>query len=295
MPRRDVAGLLAAAATRLTVAGVEAPRRDAALLIGHALGRDRGWVLTHGDHQPDVEGCAAANRLIDRRAMREPVSRILGRREFWSLDFTLDAATLDPRPDSETLVAAALELIPDVTRAWRILDLGTGTGCLLLALLSERPNAWGVGLDLAPAALRVARDNARRLGLADRLALVAADWGKPLNGQFDLVLSNPPYIAEAELAGLAPEVTRWDPRTALVAGADGLDAYRSILPALPRLLRPDGAAVLEIGRDQAEAVRGLAASQGMENPRIRADLAGRPRCAIMGGGKKTLGVAGGAL
>jgi len=295
MPRRDVAGLLASAAARLTAAGVEAPRRDAALLIGHALDRDRGWVLTHGDHQPDPALWAAANHLIDRRAMREPVSRILGRREFWSLDFALDAATLDPRPDSETLVDAALQLIPDVTRHWRILDLGTGTGCLLLALLSERPNAWGVGLDLAPAALRVARDNARRLGLADRLALVAADWAKPLNARFDLVISNPPYIAEAELAGLAPEVTRWDPRAALVAGGDGLDAYRSILPALTRLLRPDGVAVLEIGRDQAEAVRGLAALQGLEDPRIRADLAGRPRCAIMGGSKKTLGVAGAPL
>ena len=283
MRREPLGAMLEAATARLHEAGVEAPRRDAALLIGHALGRDRGWVLTHGDYLPDGVERERASQLINRRSDREPVSRILGRREFWSLDLALDPAVLDPRPDSETLIVAALERLADPRRPWRILDLGTGSGCLLLALLSERRKATGVGLDVSWRAAYIARQNARGLGLDERVSFLAGDWASALAARFDLVISNPPYIADAEVPTLAPEVVRNDPWLALTGGVDGLDAYRAILAQLPRLLVPGGSAVLEIGHEQAAAVAGLVRANGFPEPQIRLDLAGRPRCVVIGG------------
>lgn len=283
MRREPLVAILEAATARLRDAGVEQPRRDAALLIGHALGRDRGWVLTHGDERPGDPDRARIDGLIGRRAGREPVSRILGRREFWSLDFTLDPAVLDPRPDSEILIVAALERLADPMHPWRLLDLGTGSGCLLLALLSERANATGVGVDISWQAAYIARQNAWHLGLAARAAFMTASWAGALDARFDLVISNPPYIPDGEVAALAPEVACHDPWLALQGGNDGLDAYRAILARLPGLLSPGGGAVLEIGHEQATAVAGLVRASGFPEPRIRLDLAGRPRCVVIDG------------
>jgi release factor glutamine methyltransferase len=289
----DLGALLRQATEQLAAAGVADARRDAGLLVGHALGRDRSWVLAHPDHAPSAGACAEIDRLVARRAAREPMSRIFGRREFWSLDFALDPSTLDPRPDSESLVAAALDHLQPPERRWRVLDLGTGTGCLLLAVLAERPNAVGLGVDRVPAAAAQARRNAAQLGLAERARFMVGDWAQAIGIRFDLVLCNPPYVRSGEVARLEPEVACWDPVAALAGGADGLDAYRRILPELDRLLSPAGAAVLEIGCDQAAAVSAMAEAMGLEKPRISADLAGRPRCIVMEKGKKSLGAAGG--
>jgi release factor glutamine methyltransferase len=277
----ELGALLRDAAAKLAAAGVDTPQQDAGVLIGHALGRDRGWVLTHPEHAADGAVARGIDALVDRRAAREPVSRILGHREFWSLDFALGPDTLDPRPDSETLVEVALDHLGARDRAWRILDLGTGTGCLLLALLSERPHATGIGIDRSAAAARTAQANARRLGLGGRARFLVGDWAQALDARFDLVICNPPYIRAGELQSLAPEVISWDPRQALCGGADGLDCYRAILPALARLVAPGGVAVFEIGCDQAAAVTTLAMLTGLKKPRISADLAGRPRCAVI--------------
>jgi release factor glutamine methyltransferase len=217
--------------------------------------------------------------LLQRRAEREPLALILGYREFWSLRFAVSRATLIPRPESETLIEAALRLFTDRSAPLRILDLGTGTGCLLLASLHEFPQAFGVGTDHAFPAVRLARDNASSLGLADRSAFACADWAQPISARFDLILSNPPYIESAAIPKLMPEVAHYEPCSALDGGADGLEAYRTLIPAIPELLRPAGVAILEIGARQAAAVAGLAKIQGMTTSYER-DLAGIPRAVI---------------
>ncbi len=221
----------------------------------------------------------AAARLRDataRRAARVPLAHILGIREFWSLPFRVTRDVLVPRPDSETLVAAALDAgLPDGAR---LLDLGTGSGCLLLALLHERPDWTGVGVDRSPAALAVAQENARALGLADRAGFVAGDWTAPLASRFDAILSNPPYVRSADLATLDPEVRDHDPALALDGGADGLEAYRRIVAEVPRLLRAGGRLGLEVGGGQAAAVSGLMAAAGFGGLIRRHDLGGVARC-----------------
>ena len=214
----------------------------------------------------------------DRRLAREPVARILGAWEFWGLPFELSADTLVPRPETETLVETALALEPDRAAPLRLLDLGTGSGCLLVALLHERPRATGLGIDRSEAALATARLNARRNGVAARALFAASDWAAAVAGPFDLVVSNPPYIATPVLASLEPEVREHDPARALDGGPDGLDAYRAILAAAPRLLRPGGHLVVEIGYDQAEALRRLAGAAPLEILRLVPDLSGNPRC-----------------
>jgi release factor glutamine methyltransferase len=218
--------------------------------------------------------------LLQRRAQREPLALILGYREFWSLRFTVSPATLIPRPESETLIEAALRLFTDRSAPLRILDLGTGTGCLLLASLHEFPRAFGVGIDCAFPAVRLAQDNASSLGLADRSAFACADWAQPISARFNLILSNPPYIASAAIPKLMPEVARYEPRSALDGGAGGLEAYRTLIPGIPELLRPAGAAIVEIGAGQAAAVAGLAKLQGLTTF-FDVDLAGIPRVVIL--------------
>jgi release factor glutamine methyltransferase len=225
-----------------------------------------------------AEAAARYAGHLARRAGHEPVSRILGHREFWSLDFALGPATLDPRPDSETLVEAALAACPD--RPLRVLDLGTGTGCLLLAVLHDRPAAFGLGVDRSEAAAGTARANARALGLADRAAFLVGDWATALDARFDLILSNPPYIPEAEIAALDPEVRDHDPHLALSGGADGLDAYRDLAVALPGLLVPGGTAVVELGIGQAADVAALFRAAGLDITATPHDLAGIPRCLV---------------
>jgi release factor glutamine methyltransferase len=208
---------------------------------------------------------------------REPVSRILGRREFWSLDFHLSPATLDPRPDSETLIDEALAGIPDRKAPLSVLDLGTGTGCLLLALLSELPNAAGTGIDRSEEAVATATANARRLGFGQRARFAAGDWGAGLSERFDLVVSNPPYIPEAEIETLAPEVVRFDPLAALAGGPDGLDAYRTIVAQLSNLLKSNGKVIFEVGAGQAADVAALLVTAGFSGIGTRRDLAGVER------------------
>ncbi|WP_406855098.1 peptide chain release factor N(5)-glutamine methyltransferase [Alsobacter sp. KACC 23698] len=265
-------------------AGVETAQRDARLLTLEAAG------VKHADliRSPrDTLGEAAAAKLRDfasRRLTREPVARILGEWEFWSLPFTLAPDVLTPRPDSETVVAAALIALKErrhASEGLRILDLGVGSGCLLVALLHELPGATGVGVDVAPGAVETARFNAARNGVGDRAEMLVSDWAAAVQGRFDLVVSNPPYIADAVIEGLEPEVRDHDPRLALSGGADGLQAYRAILEALPRILAPDGVLALEIGSDQAESIPALFLKAGYAVEGPFADFGARPRAVIV--------------
>lgn len=265
-------------ARRLDAAGIEGPLGDARLLALHALAIGRTGLHTDRDRLLSAAEWEALERLGSRRAAGEPVSRIVGEREFWSLPFALSPATLDPRPDSETIIQAALDRLPDRDRRLRILDLGTGSGCLLIALLSELPNAWGVGVDASPDAVAMARGNAERLEVGDRTSFLVGDWGRALDGEFDLVVSNPPYIVDAEIDALRPDVALFDPRSALSGGADGLDAYRVLAPMIAGLLRPGGWAVLEVGDGQAAVVMSWLAGAGLLRCGVVDDLAGVKRC-----------------
>lgn len=268
------------AARRLAEAGETEPPREARLLFAAIAGRPA--ALADPEAAADPELAARLDAALARRAAGETLGRILGRREFWSLDFRLDAATLEPRPDSETLVAAVLSALQPAEAACRLLDLGTGTGCLLLALLSERPAAWGLGIDLAPAAARQAAANAAHLGLDGRSAFMAGDWAAALSGEaaFDAVLSNPPYVTSAACERLPASVRGNDPRLALDGGSDGLDAYRAVLPQAWRLLRPGGWVALEIGSDQLIPVGALIDASGFRDRRVERDLAGRARVVL---------------
>lgn len=269
---------LADGARRLAEAGIPDARREARLILAHALGV--APTVVNGYPERPVLDRQPYEALIGRRTNREPLSHLTGRREFWSLPFEVTAATLDPRPDSETVVEAALAVFPDPEAALTVLDLGTGTGCLLLAVLSERKMATGVGTDIDPAAVAVARRNAYRLGLAERATFVVADWGRALEGQFDIVVANPPYIPGHEIAGLQPEVAQFEPLLALDGGADGLDAYRCLAGDIARLLTAGGAAVVEFGTDQADRVASIMTGAGLIVDRCVPDLDGRWRCLV---------------
>jgi release factor glutamine methyltransferase len=263
----------------LARAGVAEPRREARLLLALAMGVDPGVVLGYPERELAAAAQARLTPLFERRAAREPFSRIIGRRQFWSLDLELSAETLDPRPDSETLVEAALALLPDHRAALRLLDLGTGSGALLLALLTELPGAIGLGVDLLPGAAAIARRNATSLGLGSRALFLAGSWGQAISpGWADVILANPPYIASSEIDGLAPEVARFEPRAALDGGPDGLGACRELIAEMPRLLAPGGIVVLEIGSGQADPVTELLVKAGLVLRGVRRDLAGIERC-----------------
>jgi release factor glutamine methyltransferase len=269
-----VAEALQAGARCLGLVGIENPRLEARLLLAHALGcgpEDLIRDLSAGIEPSGFES------LLARRAAHEPLAYILGRREFWSLPFRVSPATLIPRPETETVVEAALALCPGANY---VLDLGTGTGCLLLAYLHEQPQAFGVGVDQSEAAVRLARRNAADVGLAARSAFVRADWAESVGGPFDLVLSNPPYIPTADLATLMPEVAAHEPRAALDGGESGLTAYRAIISALPRLLSPSGMAVLELGIGQFDAVAAIARAANFGSE-ARFDLSGTARAMIL--------------
>ncbi|MFG1480866.1 peptide chain release factor N(5)-glutamine methyltransferase [Xanthobacter sp. V4C-4] len=277
-PPFTVAALCRQMAAELLVSGVEAPELEARILLALALRCDRAQLFARSDDPVPAGVAHDALALLLRRISGEPVARILGRREFWSLDLHLSPDTLVPRPDTETVVEEALHLCADRAAPLRILDLGTGSGAILAALLVERPAAWGIGVDRAEGAARAARDNLARAGVADRAAVLVGDWGAGLRGGFDLVVSNPPYIEHGALAGLSREVRLHDPVLALDGGPDGLDAYRAIVADLPRLLAPGGAAVLELGAGQEADVARLAAAAGLSVPAAaRRDLAGIPR------------------
>ncbi len=272
---------------RLAAAGVENPGGDARLLLASVLEGDRLTLLREAESRLESGLRARFDRAIERRAAGRPVSRILRRRWFWGLDFEIDDHVLDPRPESESLIEAVLDRV-EGEAPLHILDLGTGSGCLLLALLSELEAARGLGIDIDPAALVRARANAEALGLAARAEFRRGDWGAGLDARFDIILANPPYVRSGEIDGLAPEVARHDPRRALDGGPDGLDAYRAIAPWLARLLAPGGLAAIECGAGQAPAVAGLVAQAGLPATATRADLAGIDRCLLAAAEKESI-------
>lgn len=275
-----IAATLDRAADRLRRAGITQARSEARLLVGAALGIGRDAVFGHPERRLAPSELARVGNVLRRRAAREPVAHILGTREFWSLDFTVTADTLVPRPDSETLIEAALEVLPRRDGRWRMLDLGTGGGCLLLALLHERPYATGLGIDTCAKALEVAKGNADALGLAGRADFQIGDWARGLDGTFDVIVANPPYIPEDEIYVLAPEVAQYEPKLALSGGADGLQCYRDMAPDLVGRLVPGGTVIIEIGVGQADAVAALLARHGLAESARRKDLAGRNRCIL---------------
>ena len=275
------------AAARLAAAGIDNPALDARLLLAFATGLDQAALISDRARLIEASGFDA---LVARRVAREPLAFIIGRQGFWSLDLEVSGATLIPRPDSETLIEAAIAAFPERGRVLRVLDFGTGTGCLLLAALSEFPAAWGLGIDSAWDAAALARRNATRLGLGARASFAVGDWTGAIEGRFDLALSNPPYIPADEVPGLMPEVSWFEPRGALDGGPDGLDCYRALLGGLGRVTAPDGVAIIEIGAGQAEAVGGLARSAGF-TPTFRNDLGGVARAVVLhrGVGSRVVG------
>lgn len=276
---------LRAAVVALEQAGIESARLEARLLMAHALGMERSVPL---DRQRMIDP-TAFNVALARRLSHEPLAFITGRQGFWTLDLAVSPATLIPRGDSETLIRAALAELQD-RRVLRILDLGTGTGCLLLAALVEFPGAFGVGVDISPAAAALAARNAANNGLSDRCAVAAGSWDSALSGQFDLIVSNPPYIESAVIPGLMPEVALFEPTRALDGGEDGLEAYRVIVASLARLLAPGGVAILEIGAGQAEDVTALAVGAGLRKIALHADFGGISRALALCA-QKTFGIA----
>jgi len=263
---------LAEGAARLTAAGIESARLDARLLLAAATGRTVEQIVARPEQMLSVHESAAFDGLIGRRAHREPVSQLLGHREFWSLDFVTTRDVLTPRPDTETVVEYALRDFPEHA-AWSVLDLGMGSGAILLAILAERPAARGLGVDISEDALAVARPAAGALGLAGRVALLRGDWTTGLGeATFDLVVANPPYIASAVIETLEPEVRDHEPRAALDGGPDGLDLIRRLVAAAPALLAPGGALALEVGAGQAPAVAAICLAAGLADIQQRRDL-----------------------
>jgi release factor glutamine methyltransferase len=267
---------------RLKAAGVDSPVLDARLLVEAGAGVSRLDIVTDPRRELRDEQVAAVEALVRRREAREPVAHIVGRRHFWKLELSVTPDVLIPRPETEFVVEAALTALTPKTSG-RVLDLGVGSGAILLSILSERPEATGVGIDASEAALLVARRNAEELGLQDRCAFHRGDWASALDERFDVVVSNPPYIASADIASLQPEVAHFEPKLALDGGADGLDAYRAIVAVLPRLLNEEGAFALEVGLGQADAVTGMAHAVGLSTLDPWRDLAGIAR--VVRGGR----------
>lgn len=251
---------------------------DADLLLAHVLDLSREQLLLKQEESLDPAQIEAYQHLINRRAQHEPLSHLLGKREFWGREFQVTKDTLDPRPDSETLIEAVLSSYKDVPAPNKILDFGTGTGCLLLTLLAEFPNAEGVGIDRSEAALNVAKSNAEQLKLAKRVKFYINDWGKGVDDQFDVIVSNPPYIKTSDILTLQPDVRDYEPTLALDGGEDGLECYRALFPSIYQLLRKDGLSVVECGDGQARDISAIAQQYGLRTEKFFADLSGMERC-----------------
>ena len=267
-------------AEKLSQAGIDSAEADARLLMAHALGIDRAELIANGERALEPDEIEAIDALAARRLKHEPVARIFGRKEFWSLNLHVSPAVLVPRPETETVVEAALDIVVGDAlqmEKLRVLDIGTGSGALLLALLSELPNAAGIGTDISAAALEVARANAESNDLVGRCTFVACDIAAGLQGPFDLIVANPPYVKRGDIASLAPEVRNYDPALALDGGADGLDGYRAIAAGARRLLAPGGRLIVELGAGQETAVRALFTKAGFTVAAAHNDLAGIPR------------------
>ena len=276
-----IASALAAARRRFQAAGIDSAALDARLLLGKAAGLDMSALIAGSRDTLPAEAIAAFDALCDRRVRREPVARILGTKEFRGLSFVLNEATMVPRPETEILVDAALDVAGrSAGRPLRICDLGTGSGAIVIALLSELDQASGVGIDISRPALDMALANARRHGVADRIGFIHGDFAMTLDEAFDLVVANPPYIPHGDLAGLQADVRLYDPALALDGGPDGLAAFRIIAARLPVLLKPGGRACVEIGAGQGDSVTALFAAQGLEIKTVRPDLAGTGRVVV---------------
>jgi release factor glutamine methyltransferase len=272
--------ILDEAASRLRDAGIESPRAEARLLLAHAMGITRENLISSA-REPDRGALTRLEAAVARRCAREPFAYIVGRKEFFSHEFEVGQGVLIPRPESEVLIEQALLRFPNATEPLRVLDLGTGSGCLLLAFLKERIGAQGIGADVSQVALHCARRNAERLGLAERARFVRGEWAGSVRGKFDVIFVNPPYIKTSEIAALSPEIACHEPASALDGGLDGLDAYRRIAPGLSSLLSTKGCAFIELGVGQAEAVSLIFAESNISVDGTVTDLARIYRCLVM--------------
>lgn len=270
--------LIRATARRLQDAGISAPLFDARQLVAGVVGKEASALSLYSQYAVSDAEQGVLESFVQRRLAREPVGRIMGCRGFWTLDLELNAATLEPRPDTETLVEAVLRFCPDRGRATRILDLGTGSGALLLALLEEFPRAWGVGIDVSQLAVECARANAFRNGFGERACFITGSWGQGISGAFDLVVSNPPYIVPQDVPFLEPEVRLYDPPLALVGDDDGLGCYRRFLPDAENLLKPRGFLAVEVGLGQFRDVGNMLVNHGFSDYEVIRDLGGIERC-----------------
>lgn len=268
-------------AAQLTLAGIDTARLDARLLMQYALDSDDTALMREARRELLQHELTRIEALAARRLQREPMAQIVGMRAFWKDEFCVSPDVLTPRPDSETLIEAMLEARADTSKPYDILDLGIGSGCLMLSLLREYPQAAGVAIDRSEQALQVARHNAKRLKLASRLIFLCADWMQTLQTQYDMIITNPPYIDAAQMARLEPEVKQFEPEWALSGGGDGLCAYRQILMQAPACLRPDGVMVLELGEGQRTDVQAIAQEHGLEVVTVRKDLAGLERAMVV--------------
>jgi release factor glutamine methyltransferase len=273
-----LADFINAAAIRLAQAGIESAAIDARLLIAHGLTLDRAALISQSKRVLTKGEIEQLDKLVTRRIKHESVARIIGSREFWSLNFGLNEATLEPRPDSETVV----QVVSDIVKKWqklpRLLDLGTGSGCLLLSLLKEIPHSMGLGIDIAPRAIEQAQANAKILRLHERAKFQTGNWFVGLTEKFDVIVSNPPYIIRKDIDQLMPEVRNFDPLVALDGGVDGLNAYRHLVPAAKAHLKPGGLIAFEIGAGQAYDVATLLSNAGYQDIESHDDLSGNQRC-----------------
>jgi len=267
-------------AERLAAVGIDSARLDARVLLAHTMNLTPGESVS--SREPSAEELARYEELLERRRAREPVAYIIGEREFWSLPFAVGPGVLVPRPETETLLEQAQRFFRDESESLEVLDLGTGSGAILIAFLKTYPQARGTGIDASPEALVWARRNAEALGMAGRSAWREGGWDAAMGQAFDLIFANPPYLALDERARLAPEVGRYEPSEALFAGPEGLESYRALAPVLAAVLRPQGLAILELGAGQGEAVSGILGSYGLEIRTIAPDLAGIPRALVAG-------------
>lgn len=269
------------ATAALRAADIESATIDARALLAHVLGEGDELLVKDRDKPLNNADIQAYNVLVARRQQHEPIAHIRGKKEFWSLDFKVSPATLTPRPETETLIESALHWFPDRKADYRILDLGTGTGCLLITLLKELPQSTGIGIDISTDALAIAHANARALRVDTRARFMQSNWAAGIEEQFDIIVSNPPYIARRDMAALPKDVVGFEPHSALVAGEDGLDAYRALLPQVSKLLKERGIALFEIGQGQAANVSDIASKAGLNVAEIKPDLAGIDRCIIL--------------
>lgn len=260
---------------------IESASLDGRILLEYVLGVSREQLLFSLELPITTEQYNRLGILVEKRAQRQPIAQLIGKREFWGMNFVVSENTLDPRPDSETLIEYVLERIKNRADVFRVLDLGTGTGCLLLALLSELPAAKGVGVDYCDEALLVAKENSMALGFAGRSQFTRGDWCEQLEGKFDIILANPPYIPTKVIPTLDPEVSEFEPMLALDGGEDGFSCYRKIMKALPNVLTKNGFAAFELGMGQQRELTALAVENGLEVVGVRNDLSGIARCIIL--------------